>query len=272
MLDKIIDFHTHAFPDKLHKAALETLSQNSGGLTPVFDGSLAGLAELMKRSGLTGAVVLNIATNSRQQAAVNDFAIHINSSSGETGIYAFGSVFPEDDPSAALAELNRLHAGGVRGIKLHPDYQCFFVDDPQLRPIYHEVERLGLMIVFHSGMDLGLFEPVHCTPERLASILPIFKKAPIVAAHLGGYMQWYEVEKHLVGKKVFLDTSYLSGRIPPMHAKRIIEAHGSEKILFGSDAPWSEPISEANLLRSLAFTETDLDNIFYKNAEALLEL
>ena len=100
-----IDFHTHAFPDKLAARAVGSLSDASGGLPPCTDGPVEGLRASMRAGGVDISVVANIATNPRQMHAVNDFAALIN---GED-IVSFGSVHP--DAPDALEELSRMPWG-----------------------------------------------------------------------------------------------------------------------------------------------------------------
>ena len=114
-------------------------------------------------------------------------------------------------------------------------------------------------------------QPVHCTPKRLQRVLPAFT-APVVAAHLGGWLLWDEVETYLCGTRAYLDTSFLYGRIPPKTALRIIERHGSDHVLFGSDAPWGAPDEELRWIRSLPLKEADRCAILGLNAARLLRL
>jgi len=260
----IIDFHTHCFPERIAARAIATLAA-AGAEVPHHSGSEKSLLAAVKSMGADFAVVLNIATNPRQEKSVNDYAITLNSMNG---IEAFGSVHP-DSPNA-IEELERLHASGVKGVKLHPDYQNFFVDDKRLFPIYEKIANLGMITVFHAGVDIGIPDPVHCTPQALASILPVFNGAPVVAAHFGGYMVRAETMKHLVGKDVYFDTSYSHSRFPPLWAKEIIKKHGAKKILLGSDMPWSRTDYEINYVKSLGLSDDDLELILGKNAQALL--
>ena len=116
----LIDFHTHAFPEKLAGRAVAKLAHDSGGLVPQTDGSLSSLKEQMSRDGVTLSVVHSIATNPRQQTNVNNFAMEINR---DPAIVAFGSVHP--DAPDVLEELERIQAAGLKGVKLHPEYQQF---------------------------------------------------------------------------------------------------------------------------------------------------
>ena len=136
MIFLIIDFHTHCFPDKIAKQTIEKLSFVSGGLIPQTDGTRDSLLHLMDTDKVEKSVVLSIATNEKQQKNVNDFAISLKSDR----LIPFGSVYPFSENWEE--ELEKLKAHGVKGIKLHPDYQQFFVDDERLFPIYKKIEKL----------------------------------------------------------------------------------------------------------------------------------
>ena len=136
----LIDFHTHAFPQKIAQRAINTLSHASGGLQPQTDGTLASLKEQMRLDGVDISVVQSIATNPTQQSNVNSFAIEINQ---DDAIIAFGSVHP--DAPDALDELERIKDAGIKGVKFHPDYQHFYVDDEKMISIYKKISSLGLI-------------------------------------------------------------------------------------------------------------------------------
>lgn len=262
----IIDFHTHAFPDKLAPAALTSLSSSSG-LEPECGGTVASLKEYAVKDGVDVCVVLNVATNERQQQKVNEFAAEID---GTDGIISFGSVYPNS--GEAIEWLDRIKAMGLKGIKLHPDYQSFFVDDEKMIPLYRHIVKLGLITVFHAGADIGIYEPVHCTPERLSKVLKYFEGAPVVAAHFGGYLHWYDVEKYLVGKDIYLDTSFAYARIPFPQAKRIVINHGPDKMLLGSDMPWNRAADEIKLIKFFGLDKENENKILGQNAARLLNL
>lgn len=260
----LIDFHTHAFPDKIAEKAMEKLSFASGGLTPNTNGSFFDLKRLFKESGIDKAVVLSIATNAHQQKNVNDFAASINDNKE---IFAFGSVFP--DAPDALEELERIKWLGLKGVKLHPDYQGFSVDDEKMKPIYKKIGDLGLVTIFHAGQDYGFPPPYGATPEKIEKALHWFS-SPVIAAHFGGIGYSSEVLDRLCGKDVYFDTSFGYGTLPKYYAQKIIEKHGADKILFGTDSPWHTAEMELKLLNSLEISHADWEKITHKNAENLL--
>ena len=263
----IIDFHVHAFPDALAAKALPLLSKCSGGVKPNYDATISGLESYLAKNNVDYAVVLNIATNPHQEKKVNDFAISLLE---KKNIIPFGSVHP-DSPNA-LSELERLAKAGIRGIKLHPDYQHFFVDDEKMFPIYKKIAELGFITVFHAGVDIGYPKPVHCTPERLLRVLDLFDDAPVVAAHFGGWLLWDSVLEDICGTKVYLDTAFSSGKMPPDYAKELIKAHGADKVLLGSDMPWSDTLDEVRFVQSLDLSAEDEEKILSNNAKRLLNI
>jgi len=261
----VIDFHTHAFPNRIAEKALPMLAKVAGGVTPCGNATVEGMLPVMDAQGVDKAVVLNIATNPHQQKSVNDFAI---SFVGHDRIIPFGSVHPDSEEE--FSELERLKASGIKGIKLHPDYQGFFVDEERMFPVYEKIAELGFVTVFHAGVDIGYPEPVHCTPKALKKIFPYFHGAPVVAAHLGGYLMYDGVLEHLSGTGIYVDTSFSYGTVPPLYAKRIIKAIGEDRVLFGTDMPWSSPKNEISFIKSLDLGEEITEKILCKNALALL--
>ena len=259
----IIDFHTHAFPDKIAQAAMEKLSFASGGLIPQTNGTLAGLKSVMERDCISKSVVLGIATNEKQQQAVNDFVKSCESDS----IIPFGSVYPHAEN--ALCELERIKDMGLKGIKLHPEYQQFFVDDEKMKPLYKRASQLGLIILFHAGEDMGYPAPYHATPERLRKAAK-WIDSPMVCAHWGSANMGEDVLKYLCDIPVYFDTAFGYGTMPKDRAQRILDKKGTDLILFGSDCPWHAPHWDVGMIETLDLSVSDKEKIFHLNAEKLL--
>jgi len=263
----IIDMHAHAFPDELAPRAMEVLIGNSG-VAAFTDGTLAGLRASMRRAGVGRSVVAPIATKPGQAASVNRWAARVHREFDD--IICLGSLHPlqDDWPS----EIEGLVAAGIPGIKLHADYQLFFADDPVAIPMYRALADAGLFVLFHAGVDIGLPPPVHCTPDRLARVLDAVPDLTIIAAHMGGYKCWDEVEEHLVGRDLYFDTSYSFADLGPERMTALIKAHGAQRIVFGTDSPWTDQSAEIANLRSLALTEGEKAAVLGGNAQRLMGL
>lgn len=240
----IIDFHTHMFPDAIAAAALRQLEQNArdisgeqAGIHPHTDGTANGLAESANRAGIDVCVVMPIATSVKPSETLNTFAAAIDA---RPGLRSFGSVHPRCP--RWQEELERVRALGLRGIKLHPEYQDFFVDSPEGQAVVREAARLGLWVLFHAGEDVGIAPPVHCTPERVARLRQAVPEAKLILAHMGGYRLWKQVLPLLPALGAWLDTSFCIPNHPEAHEllARVLRENGPEHVLFGTDSPWAD--------------------------------
>lgn len=259
----VIDFHTHCFPDELVEKAIPALAEKAC-IPAMLNGTVSDLEKSMNASGITCSILLNIATKPSQTEKINNWAAQIQ----KDNIVAFGSIHPLY--GNWKNELKRIKELGIKGIKFHPEYQDFYVDDKALFPIYEFAFELGLVIAFHAGEDLGFAPPFRCTPEKLESLVRLFKGGKIVAAHMGGYNYWDEVEKHLIGKDIYFDTSYAVGIMDNKQAKRLIRDHGYKRILFGTDSPWRDQDWSVQSIKKLCLEPEIEEAIFYKNAMELL--
>lgn len=266
-----IDFHTHAFADTIAERAiskLENTLKESGRWEepPATGGTVGELLGKMAALGIAKAVILPIATKPSQQKTINDWAKSVMSDR----LICFGSVHP--DAEDAFSELERIKSLGLKGIKLHPDYQGFFANEERLLPIYRKCAELGLPVILHAGLDAMSVDCIHCTPEMSAEILEKVPEMTLILAHFGGNELWDDVEKYLVGKNVWFDTAFADGKISDEQAMRIIRNHGADKILFASDCPWHSPEREKAMLERLPLTEREREAISHKNAERLLNI
>lgn len=267
----IVDFHTHIFPDYIAEKTIQNL-QGQSHAAAYSDGSLSGLLTCMQADGIDYSVILPVVTKPSQFGSINRFAAEIN---GKNGILSFGGIHPKN--KNIVEKLKYIKSLGLKGIKLHPDYQGTFIDDMHYIEILQECLRLNLCVVIHSGLDIGLPVPIHCPVDRLylvlKEVLKDFRRdSKIVLAHVGGHLQWELVEELLVGENVYFDLAFS----PPMMNRetllRIIENHGTDRILFATDSPWSSQKEAVGYIKSLPLSKEDMHKIFYKNAAKLLDL
>jgi len=263
----IIDFHTHAFPDKLASKALPLLASKIG-YAPYGTGTASDLIEKMNESGVDKSVICNIATNPKQQANVNSFAIETMEKYGDR-LICLGSVHPDSDNIAD--ELHRIKNAGIPGVKLHPDYMGTTVDDPKFDPIFNLCAELDLFVIIHAGFDVCSPNLIHATPDRILKRLQKNPNIRLICAHFGGNMMWDEVESKLCGKNLWIDVSMgVLESLSREQARRMIEKHGVDKVLFGTDFPWCDAKTNIEFIKSLGLSKEAEDRIFYKNACKLL--
>lgn len=261
----LIDAHVHMFSEKIAQKALTNLATICK--SPYFtNGTLADTKEKLHEWGVDAAFAMNIATKPSQQTIVNNWAASIDDSM----FYSFGSVHP--DAPDALEELRRIKELGLYGVKLHPDYQGFLIDDPRLFPIYDAIAALELPVTFHTGWDPLSPNLVHASPKAVAKVARQFPKLTIIAAHMGGMALYGEAEEYVAGQNIFIDTAMSARLCQPEQFERLVSKHGSERVLFGSDCPWSRSCDEFDFIEHTHLSDREKENIYYRNAQALLRL
>ncbi|MBQ3658207.1 MAG: amidohydrolase family protein [Bacteroidales bacterium] len=258
----IIDFHAHIYPKKIAEKA----SKNIGEFYHTqmcYDGSPEKLLESGKKIGVEKYIVHSTATAAHQVEAINNYIISEVKLHEE--FIGFGTIHP--DYQDFENELNRIKNSGLRGIKLHPDFQKFQVDTPQMDDIYEVISALKMPILVHAGDYRYDFSG----PKRILNVIEKHPSLIVVAAHFGGYTEWDNSMKYLVGQRVWFDTSSTLWQLPKEKALKMIEAHGYEKFLFGSDYPMWDHQDELKRFDSLKLNEEKREAILYKNAERLLK-
>lgn len=262
----VVDMHTHAFPDHLAQRAIEALEADCPWQS-VGDGTTGGLIDSMDAAGVDVSVVCMIATKPHQTPTIFDWCRTILSER----IKPFPSVHPQTPDAPQWIE--RFAAVGFAGIKLHPLYQQFSVDDPQMDPIYRAAADCGILIAFHSGCDIAFpLDDDRASPQRLRRVKDRFPTLRMLCTHMGGWRSWDDVQQCLIGTDIYIETSFSLDILAPDMAVEMIRSHGVERVFFGSDWPWRSQAYEAGLVRQLDLGEPEAHAILSGNATDLLGL
>ncbi len=259
----VIDAHAHVFPGKIAAKATESIG-DFYDIPMDLDGSVETLLRLKERYGISKFLIQSVATTPQQVASINDFIAETVRSHPDTFI-GFGALHP--DMEAPEKEIERILSLGLKGVKLHPDFQRFEADSPAAMRLYAPMEgRLPLLI--HAGDKR--YDYSH--PRRIANILSAFPKLDVIAAHFGGWSQWDEAQEYLKGKRVWVDTSSSLYEVPPKHAKELFDGFGEDYVLFGTDYPMWKVNEELERLEQLGLSDTQMEKVLHLNVERLLGL
>ena len=270
-----IDFHTHAFPDQIAVSTVSKLAA-AADIPAYAPGTYDGLERSARRAGFDLCVVLPVATHPKQVRKINDTAFERNRHTGETGLFSFGGIHP--DVPDYKDELRRICDLGLKGIKLHPPYQGVNFDDLRYLRLIEYACQLGLIVVTHAGVDIGIPGSQTCTTAQLRRVIEAVHPDRLVLAHMGGWMAWDEVERELCGLPVYLDTAFSLGTarngtlqmLTREQFLRMVRAHGAQRVLFGTDSPWSDQAQAAKEILSLPLSPEELSAILGENAKKLL--
>ena len=262
----LIDCHTHAFADKIADRAVALLCDYYKIQIP-RGGRLVDLLTAAAIAKLDAFILLVAATRPEQVKPANDWILRLAKLSSdeirnELGvahvprIVPFGTFHP-GDPNW-MEEIKRLRAAGIRGIKLHPEFQQIDLADPSLRDFFAEVEQ-DFVLLIHIG-DRVVRRANFSTPTKVTAIAAAFPKLRIIAAHMGGYRFWNEAYEVLAGSSVFLDTSSVFPFLEMERFRALVNKHGTERILFGSDFPIGSPQEDLNILERINWLSTTQKN------------
>jgi len=259
----IIDFHAHIYPEKIASRATQAISTFYENAPMSWHGTTDELIATGKKAGVSKYVVHSAATSPAQVDVINNFIIKECQKHPE--FIPFGTMHQDYENYAS--ELERIHELGCKGIKLHPDFQKFAVDDPKMDRIYEKVQELNMAILFHAGDCRFDFSG----PKRFANLIEKHPSLKVIAAHFGGYSEWEESMHHLVGKKIYFDTSSTFWKLPIEKARDMVLAHGYQNFLFGSDFPMWDFSGELKKIDELNLKPEEKDAILFGNAQKLLE-
>ena len=259
----MIDTHTHCFPDALAPRALA--KTNLYG-TYETDATIQGQVRLAKRLGMDKVVVLNTATTPESMPNVNEFAVRINGM--EDTVISFGSVHP--CAPNAVEEVERLYSLGIRGIKLQPLHQHFYMDEAICVPMFRKIGELGMMTVIHGGRSIRTKEyPV--LPDAMARCIDHFCGAPVVLSHLGGMFLSEKEIRLAASLPVITDTALCVRHLDQKKFEFALELFGVERVMFGTDMPWASTDRETAYIQNAPLTEAEKHLIFDGNARRYLK-
>ncbi len=261
---KKIDFHAHVFPENIVRKVIDTL-QDFYGFKWQGQGTLPDYLRCMEAAQISRSVIFSAATKPEQVRNINDYIAGLVRQYPEKFI-GFATIHPACE--SLDEELARIRMLGLKGIKIHPDFQQLQVDSPEMITLFRKIGN-DLPVLIHAGDGRFQFS----NPCRIANLHRLVPELTVIAAHMGGWSEWDNAWESIIGKEdVYLDISSTIGHVPAEEVRHMVLAHGAEKILFASDYPAVTPAQTVQDVLSLGLTSEEKELIFYKNAERLLAL
>ena len=256
----IIDAHVHIYPEKIAERAVQGI-ENFYNMHIEYDGRVSTLLKEGKKAEVDKFIVQSVATVPEQVKSINNFIAQSVSENEE--LIGFGTIHP-DFPDIS-EEIDRIISLGLKGIKLHSDFQRFGIDDEKAFSIYEAAEG-RLPILFHLGDEHSDLS----SPERLLKVVKKFPKLTAIGAHFAGWSMWDRAEKALAGTGIYVDCSSSLYALSPERAAELIHKFGAEKVLWGTDFPMWNYSDELTRFDKLPLSERERQMILGENALKLL--
>ena len=260
---EIINAHAHIYPEKIAAKATDTIGIFYDIKMEMPAGTAERLLEDGARAGITRHIVHSVATTAHQVRSINEFIKREVEAHPEfIGFITLHQDLSEDE---VKAEVEMAIANGMRGVKLHPDFQKFNIDDEIAEKFYRAVGD-KLPILFHIGDDRYDYSK----PSRLVKMAKKYPEVRFIAAHFGGYRCWAESALYEGLGNVYFDTCSSLPFISADEAKRIIDLHGADKFFFATDFPMWDAKSELERFMKIPLTDKEREMILGENIKRLL--
>ena len=262
---EIIDAHAHIYPEKIAAKATDTIGVFYDIKMEMPAGTADRLVEVGEQAGISRYVVHSVATTPRQVRSINEFIKRETEAHPE--FIGFITLHQDLSEEEIFAEVEWAVENNMHGIKLHPDFQKFNIDDEVAEKFYRAAEG-RLPILFHIGDDRYDYSK----PERLVKMAKKYPGVNFIAAHFGGYRCWGDAALYKGLKNVYFDTCSSLPFISAEEAKKIIDMHGADKFFFATDFPMWDATAELERFNKIPLTDEEREMIFSKNIKRLLKL
>jgi len=304
--DLIIDAHVHTYPTAaIGQQALQGMGQSG------CSGTVGELLSVMARGKVSYAVLANMtptydmkmvalknipasATQKERIEAEREINEKVIDRMKRRNLWSCASARENpvlvplvsidllQTPADMQAEIDdKVKNHGAKGLKLHPVSNRFYPHDRGLWSTYQKATELGLPILFHSGEAeaAGYTQVDFARPANFEQVLQNFPGLTIILAHLGkGFLE----ESVALAQKydnVFFDTSAIlsgseikGGFASGGEAVKLVRTIGVNRVLFGSDWPWFDPLLAIQQIESLGFSEEEKLRILALNAAGIFRL
>ncbi len=276
---KLIDFHTHLFPNKLLDALWAWFETHAWPIE--YKKYVEDLIPILKKEGVERCVHLHYPHKVGMSESLNLWAHELEKKYPDF-IIPFGSVHPDDEKKEQILK-TCFEDYQMKGLKIHCHVQKVAPEDPRMIPVYEMCEAYQKILLIHCGTGPNFkdrpLNPYGYDVDQVSGlrhfekIIGKYPKMIFIVPHLG----YEEVDEFFDLLKehpnLYLDTTmavanFLPGKIDP---EKIAEH--ADRLIFGTDFPnipyeWSR---EKNNLLNMKLGKESEENIFYKNAEKLLK-
>ena len=264
-MQKIINAHCHIYPEKIASKAVIGI-RDFYDLDMSLNGKVDGLIADGEKVGVTHYLVHSVATTPKQVKSINEFIA--DSVNQHPDLFTgFGTLHPDSDD--IQGDFDYLCELGLKGVKLHPDFQLFSMDEERAFKIGEVVSKAGFPMLVHCGD----FRYNYSNPPQIKAFLEKFPDITFIGAHFAGWSVWEEATRELSGfENLYVDLSSSLYALSPEKALDLIHAYGADRVLWGTDYPMWESVSEMEYFDKIDLTEKERSQILYDNAAKLLKL
>jgi len=174
-------------------------------------------------------------------------------------IFGYVNVNPYFGEEAVKEVRKYIKEYGMIGVKLHVVEGMWTGSDPCLNPIFEEAIKLGVPI------------KIHAEANDIDTMADRFPDATIIMCHMGGGGDWLKGVR--IAKRrdnIILDTT--STCMDVGMVEEAVEAAGPERVVYGSDMPLLNPVTQLAKVKTANIDEEAKRLILGENITRILGL
>lgn len=262
---EIIDSHAHIYPQKIAKKATVAIGEFYDIEMENSEGTAEKLIEEGSSAGITRFLVHSVATTAHQVRSINEFIK--NEMDKHPEFIGFMTLHQDLTDEEVENEIKWAKSNGFKGIKLHPDFQKFYIDGDNAQKFYKYAGK-NFPILFHTGDNRYEYSK----PQRLVNMAKKYPEVDFIGAHFGGYRCWDDAHLYKGLNNVYFDTCSSLAFITSKKAKELIDLLGVERFFFATDYPMWNAKKELERFNKIDLTDKQRNLIFSENIKKLLKL
>jgi len=221
------------------------------------------LVNIMDRNGIDKAIVCSMGKglNVETSRANDEISSAVRKHPDRLVGFAGANPWHED---AALDELERgVKRLGLRGLKLHPDLQGFPASDDLVYPLIRRAGELKIPVYVHSGTS------IYSQPMEIGEMALSCPETTVIMGHMG-YDNYYfdAIPAARRSHNLILETSR---NAQYWTIEESVEAIGPDRVVFGTDAPYSKAEVEIARIKSLKLDSDVQRKILGENISKILQ-
>ena len=281
----IVDCHCHAFTEQVVRNVVSRTALVAELKLDPYAGRRADARILSESAAVHGIDRCLLLPTAAAQGVREENDRSIAVASSYPRLRTVATLHPRMEGLAA--EMERMLARGIAGFKFSSFSQRFDILSEEAERMFTVLENAAasgkaLAVVLdtfnRADVHFGAKTEHITTPGKLHAVAARHPALSFLAAHMGGLAADFDLIRRDLkpAPNLCLDTSNAAHVLAEGQFVELLQRHGADHILFGTDWPWFDHGSEMaridTLLDSAGFNQTQKEAVFGGNAARLFSL
>lgn len=178
------------------------------------------------------------------------------------------------NPNHGAEELKKIkkyiNHENIVGVKIHPSWHLCLPNDAKYYDFWKYAEENNIIVMTHSwNPNVANKSQKYSDPFNFEKVIKEFKNIRIILAHIGGRGDYLYKVIDLLEKHSNLYADFSGDVLEPFIIEEYVKRVGSERLLFGTDMPWTDARYHLINILHAGISEKDRVKILGLNASRL---